>query len=124
MERMKLKLGTPIEIAERILYARETLNRKDCESVEQDLTYANEIVNSMKEYVIKMEGESIFWRIRTLSMIDATKSRILEIVESTLQLSNLDIAASVLLKGESSTSSLPATSRVQNDIFGPALTDA
>ncbi|KAE8683173.1 hypothetical protein F3Y22_tig00111213pilonHSYRG00346 [Hibiscus syriacus] len=57
-------------------------------------------------------------------MIDATKSRILEIVESTLPLSNLDIVASVLLKGVSSTSSLPATSRVQNDILGPVLTDA
>ncbi|KAE8731385.1 protein FANTASTIC FOUR 1-like [Hibiscus syriacus] len=85
IERMKLKLGTPIVITERMLSAYETLNRKDCESAEHDLTYANEIVNSMKEYVIKME---------------------------------------VLLKGESSASSLPTTSRVQNDILGLALTDA
>ncbi|KAE8731185.1 protein FANTASTIC FOUR 1-like [Hibiscus syriacus] len=85
MERMKLKLGTPIAIAEQMLSACETLNRKDCESTEQDLTYTNEIVNNMKEYAIKME---------------------------------------VLLKGESSASSLSATSRVQNDILGLALTDA
>lgn len=54
--------------------------------------------------------------------IDTTKSRILELIESTLQLSNLDIVASYVLKGGSSTT-LPATSRVQNDILGPALTD-
>ena len=69
MERMKLKLGTPIAIAERILSSCETLNRKDYQSAEQDLTSANEIVDSVKEYVIKMEHESISWRRRTLSMV-------------------------------------------------------
>ncbi|MBA0583479.1 hypothetical protein Gorai_014333, partial [Gossypium raimondii] len=122
MERMKLKLGTPIAIAERILSACETLNRKDCESAEQDLSSANEIIDSVKEYVIKMENESISWRRRTLSAIDATKSRILDLIESTLQLSNLDVVASFLLKGESSTT-LPATSRIQNEILSPAIAD-
>lgn len=69
MERMKLKLGTPIAIAERVLSACETLNRKECQSAEQDLTSANEILDSVKEYVIKMENESISWRRRTLSMV-------------------------------------------------------
>ncbi|XVE73144.1 hypothetical protein DITRI_Ditri11bG0093900 [Diplodiscus trichospermus] len=123
MERMKLKLGTPIAIAERILSSCESLILKDCQSAEQDLTSANEIVDSVKEYVIKMENESISWRRRILSMIDTTKSRILEIIESTIQLSNLDIVASYVLKGGSS-ASLPATLRVQNDILGPALADA
>lgn len=54
--------------------------------------------------------------------IDGTKSRILELIESTLQLSNLDVVASFLLKGESSTT-LPATSRIQNEILGPAIAD-
>ena len=54
--------------------------------------------------------------------IDTTKSRILELIESTLQLSNLDIVASYVLKGGSS-AALPTTSRVQNDILGPALAD-
>ncbi|OMP05077.1 Thiamine phosphate synthase [Corchorus olitorius] len=123
MERMKLKLGTPIAIAERILSACETLNRKDCESAEQDLKSANEIVDSVKEYTIKMENESISWRRRTLSMIDTTKSRVLELIESTLQLSNLDLVFSYVLKGGSS-AQMPATLKVQNDILGPALSDA
>ncbi|KAK6260094.1 hypothetical protein SCA6_014568 [Theobroma cacao] len=123
MERMKLKLGTPIAIAERVLSACETLNRKECQSAEQDLTSANEILDSVKEYVIKMENESISWRRRTLSMIDTTKSRVLELIESTLQLSNLDLVAAYVLKGGSS-ATLPATSRVQNDILGPAVADA
>ncbi|KAE8721395.1 mitochondrial Rho GTPase 1-like [Hibiscus syriacus] len=113
MERMKLKLGTPIAIAEQILSACETLNRKNCESAEQDLASINEIVNSVKEYVIKMEDEIL--------QIDATKSQILELIESTLQLSNPDIASFLL---EDSSATLPATSRVQNDMLGPALADA
>ncbi|XVF72416.1 hypothetical protein PTKIN_Ptkin12aG0119600 [Pterospermum kingtungense] len=123
MERMKLKLGTPIAIAERILSSCETLNRNKCKSAEQDLASVNDTIDSAKEYVIKMENESISWRRRTLSMIDTTKSRILELIESTLQLSNLDIVASYVLKG-GSPATLPATSRVQNDILGPALADA
>lgn len=38
-------------------------------------------------------------------------------------LSNLDLVMSFVLKGENAPA-LPATSRVQNDIIGPALSDA
>lgn len=55
--------------------------------------------------------------------IDMTKSRILELIESTLQLSNLDLVASYILKGERS-STMPAATRIQNDILGPSLADA
>lgn len=55
--------------------------------------------------------------------IDATKSRVLELIESTLQLSNLDLVASSIFRGEKS-ATMPATSKIQNDIIGPALTDA
>lgn len=55
--------------------------------------------------------------------IDSTQSRIMKLVESTLQLSNLDIAAYYVLKGEKTTT-LSATSKIQNDIISPALADA
>lgn len=54
--------------------------------------------------------------------IDSTQSRIMKLVESTLQLSNLDIAAYYVLKGEKTTT-LSATSKIQNDIISPALAD-
>lgn len=50
--------------------------------------------------------------------IETTKSRVVELVEATMQLSNLDIIASYVFKGEKQT--MPATSRIQNDIIGPA----
>lgn len=53
--------------------------------------------------------------------IDSTKGRVLELIESTLQLSNLDLALAYLFKPENSAVSL--TSRVQNDIVSPALVD-
>lgn len=53
--------------------------------------------------------------------IDTTKSRIVELIEATLLISNLDLVAFYVFKGESAT--IPATSRVQNDIIGPAFSD-
>lgn len=47
----------------------------------------------------------------------------MELIESTLQLSNLDVVAAYVFKGEKS-ARMPAASRVQNDIISPALLDA
>ncbi|KAI9181181.1 hypothetical protein LWI28_012186 [Acer negundo] len=123
MDRMKLKLETPIRIAERLLSSCETLVRQDCQYAKQDLTSANKMVDSVKDYAMKIESESITWRRQSLSLIDATKSRVVELIESTLQLSNLDLVASYVLRGEKS-ATMPATSRIQHDIIGPALLDA
>ncbi|KAJ6920459.1 hypothetical protein NC651_014141 [Populus alba x Populus x berolinensis] len=123
MERIRLKLETPIAIAERLLSACETLVKQDSQLAKQDLTSATELIDSVKEYAIKMENESISWRRKTMSLIDATKSRVLELIESTLQLSNLDLVASYIFRGEKS-ATMPATIKIQNDIIGPALTDA
>ncbi|GLT63988.1 hypothetical protein SLA2020_365090 [Shorea laevis] len=123
VERIRLKLGTPIGIAERLLSACETLVIEDCRYAKQDLASVNDIVVSVKDYAVKMESESISWRRKTLSLIDATKSRVLDLIEATLQLSNLDLVASYIFKGEKS-GIMPATSRIQIDIIGPALLDA
>lgn len=47
----------------------------------------------------------------------------MDLIEATLQLSNLDIVTSYVFKGQKS-ATMPATSRVQNDIIGPGLLDA
>ncbi|XP_011032720.1 PREDICTED: uncharacterized protein LOC105131442 [Populus euphratica] len=123
MERIRLKLETPIAIAERLLSTCETLVKQDSQLAKQDLTSATELIDSVKEYAMKMENDSISWRRKTMSLIDATKSRVLELIESTLQLSNLDLVASYIFRGEKS-ATMPATLKIQNDIIGPALTDA
>ncbi|XP_015892113.3 probable transmembrane GTPase FZO-like, chloroplastic [Ziziphus jujuba] len=123
MERMKLKLGTPIGIAERLLSSCETLVRQDLRYAKQDLASINDIVDSVKDYALKMESESISWRRKALSLIDAAKSRVMDLIEATLQLSNLDVVTSYVFKGQKS-ATMPATSRVQNDIIGPGLLDA
>lgn len=123
MERMKLKLETPIGIAERLLSACETLVRRDSQYAKQDLASVNEIVSSVKKYAMRMENESISWRRQILSLIDATKARVVKLIESTLKLSNFDLVASYVFKGDRS-ATLPAISTIQNDIIGPALSDA
>lgn len=121
MERMKLKLETPIGIAERLLSACQTLVRQDCRYAKQDLTSVDEIIDSVEEYAMEMENESISWKRQTLSLIESAKARVVKLIESTLKLSNVDLI-SFIFSGERSTS-VPAVTRVQNDIVGPALND-
>lgn len=58
----------------------------------------------------------------TKLQIDSTKARVVKLIESTLQISNLDIVASYVFRGEKS-AAMPSTSRIQHDIIGPALLD-
>ncbi|KAJ4968941.1 hypothetical protein NE237_015642 [Protea cynaroides] len=123
MERMKLKLETPISIADRLLSTCDELVRQGCESANQDLVSVNEIITGVEVYAMKLERESLSWRRQTLSLVDNSKARVLKLIESTLQLSNLDLVASYILKGEKS-ASLPATLSIQDEIISPALSDA
>ncbi|XP_021653149.2 probable transmembrane GTPase FZO-like, chloroplastic isoform X2 [Hevea brasiliensis] len=65
LERMKLKLETPIAIADRILSTCETLMKQKCQYAKQDLTTVTELIDSVKELTMKMEKESITWRRKT-----------------------------------------------------------
>ncbi|CAN1176819.1 Probable transmembrane GTPase FZO-like, chloroplastic, partial [Linum perenne] len=121
MERMRLKLETPIRIAERLLSACDASVKQDCRLARQDVAYATEIVDSLKEYTAKMENESISWRRKALSLIDVTKIRVLDLIESTLQISNLDLVGSYVFKEKSA---MPSSLKIQNEIMSPALSDA
>ncbi|KAL4336969.1 hypothetical protein AHAS_Ahas12G0063300 [Arachis hypogaea] len=85
----------------------------------EDLAAVNDIVNSVNDFAMDIETESLSWRRQTSCLIETTKSRVVELIEATLLLSNLDIVASYAFKGEKST--MAATSRIQNDILGPAV---
>ncbi|XP_045808874.1 probable transmembrane GTPase FZO-like, chloroplastic [Trifolium pratense] len=119
MDRMRLKLETPVGIADRLISACETLVTQEYRCAKQDLTAINDIVNSVNEFALNMETESLSWRGQTLSMIESTKSRVVELVEATMKLSNLDTIASYVFKGEKH--AMPSTSRIQNDIIDPSV---
>ncbi|XP_021727880.1 probable transmembrane GTPase FZO-like, chloroplastic isoform X2 [Chenopodium quinoa] len=122
LERMTIKLQTPLAIAERLLSACQTLVTQDCRYAQKDLISVKELVRSVEEYGMKMENESNSWRRQIFSLVGSAKERMLKLVESTLQLSNLDIAFSMFLGGDKSASA--ATQSIQNDIVNPALADA
>ncbi|XLS80928.1 hypothetical protein HN51_046759 [Arachis hypogaea] len=100
-----------------------TTNEKEMTIVDtpgtNDLAAVNDIVNSVNDFAMDIETESLSWRRQTSCLIETTKSRVVELIEATLLLSNLDIVASYAFKGEKST--MAATSRIQNDILGPAV---
>ncbi|KAK3001156.1 LOW QUALITY PROTEIN: hypothetical protein RJ639_021752 [Escallonia herrerae] len=123
IERIKLKLETPIRIAEQLLSSCQKLVRQECHEANQDLMSVNDLVDSVKEYKRKMESESISWKRQSLSLINTTQAYVVKLVGSTLQLSNLDLVTSYVFKGEKS-DTMPAASSVRNDIIGPALSEA
>ncbi|KAL0697249.1 hypothetical protein Bca4012_053371 [Brassica carinata] len=123
MERIRLKLETPIAIAERLLSSVESLLIQDCVAAREDLAAADKIINRTKEYALTMEYESISWRRQALSLIDSTKLQVVDLIESTLRLSSLDLAISYVFKGENS-ASVAATSKVNGEILAPALSNA
>lgn len=73
MERIKLKLETPIGIAEQLVSSCETVLRQDFEDTNQDMNTVLGIVSSVKEYAMKMERDSISWRRKILSLVPPQK---------------------------------------------------
>lgn len=66
----------------------------------------------------------IFENVLMLIMqIDDTKTRALKLTESTLVISNLDIVTTYVFRGDRG-ALMPAASVIQNEIIGPALSEA
>lgn len=69
-ERIRLKLETPVTIAEQLISSCDSLLRKDCQIAQRDLASVLDIINDVKDYAIKMEGESISRRRQILSLVN------------------------------------------------------
>ncbi|KAL7112885.1 hypothetical protein ACP275_04G029000 [Erythranthe tilingii] len=123
IERMKLKLETPVKIAEQLLCACQKLVREEKQQAEQDLVSVNNILSSIKEYALKMESDSISWKRQIMSLIDNAQARAIKLAESTLRLSNIDLVATYVLKSDKS-SQMPVTSSLRNDVIDPAVLQA
>lgn len=69
MDRMRLKLETPVGIADRLISACQTLVTQDYRYAKQDLAAVNDIVNGVNDFALSMETESLSWRRQTLSLV-------------------------------------------------------
>lgn len=69
IERMKLKLGTPLRIAEQLLSSCQKLVRAECQKVKKDLSSVDEIFSSMEEHALKMKSESISRERQIMSQV-------------------------------------------------------
>ncbi|KAJ4804839.1 tRNA modification GTPase MnmE [Rhynchospora pubera] len=121
-ERIRLKMETPVGIADRLLSSCELFVKVELENAIKDLKSIDDLVASVKEYGLKVEAESISWKKQILSLVEKAKTRAVNLMESILQLSNLDLISIYTFRGEKSSSS-PATSSVQNEILVPTLSE-
>ncbi|CAH9081218.1 unnamed protein product [Cuscuta europaea] len=123
IQRMRLKLETPVVIAEQLLSSCQTTVSKECEIATIDLVSVNDLINGVKDWTKKMEIESISWKKQILSVVDSTQTRIVQLVGSTLRLSNLDLVTGYVFK-RGKTAQMPVTVTVKNDIISPAALEA
>ncbi|XP_062231289.1 probable transmembrane GTPase FZO-like, chloroplastic [Phragmites australis] len=122
-ERVRLKLETPIGIADRLLTSCQRLVKLEYEKAVDDLTSIRDLVSGANNYAVKLEADSNSWQKQISSLIERAKRRAVTLMESTLQLSNIDLIFTYTVQGKTGTSAR-ATSFVQNDILSPALDDA
>ncbi|URE04646.1 Dynamin family [Musa troglodytarum] len=123
MERVKLKLETPLAIADRLLSSCQRIVKQEYENAIEDLTSINGVIGSVKDYAVRIESESVSWRTNIMSLIATANARAVKLIDSILRLSNIDLLPTYTLRGEKAGSTI-ATSAVQNDIISPALVDA
>ncbi|RAL39155.1 hypothetical protein DM860_015691 [Cuscuta australis] len=123
IQRMRLKLETPVIIAEQLLSSCQTFVSEECEIAKNDLLSVNDLIDGVKHWNKKMENESLSWKTQILSVIDTTQARIVQLLDNTLRLSNLDLVTGYVFRGEKTTQ-MPATLIVKNDIIGPAAFEA
>ncbi|RLN30223.1 hypothetical protein C2845_PM05G24250 [Panicum miliaceum] len=122
-ERVRLKLETPIGIADRLLISCQRLVKLEYEKAVDDLTSIKDLVSGANNYAAKLEADSNSWEKQISSLIERAKGRAVTLMESILQLSNIDLIFTYTVKGKTG-SSPRATSFVQNDILTPAFDDA
>lgn len=64
-----------------------------------------------------------FESVMLIMQIDSAKTRAIKLTESTLVISNIDIVTTYVFRGNRG-ALMPAASVIQNDIIGPALSEA
>ncbi|EPS74309.1 hypothetical protein M569_00446, partial [Genlisea aurea] len=123
VERIKLKLETPVKIAQQIMNSSRKLAEEELQRAKEDLVSVNDIFASVEEYALKMEGESISWKRKISSLIDNAVARAIKLVESSLKLSNVDIVTSYILSREKYVQ-MPVSLSLQNEVMAPAFSEA
>ncbi|KAH9315399.1 hypothetical protein KI387_024026, partial [Taxus chinensis] len=121
-EKVRLKLETPIGIATTLLAATEKQISAESTKANADLMSLKEYIGKLKQYQQLMENDSFSWRKQVLSVIEAAKYRAENTVESILRVSNVEIAAEYILRGDR-LGSMPAISIFETEVVGSAVLD-
>lgn len=68
-ERIRLKMETPVGIANRVLSSCERFVKIELENAVGDLKSIDDLVDSVEEYSLKLEAESNRWKKQILSLV-------------------------------------------------------
>lgn len=121
-ERVRLKLETPIGISTALLGATEEHIITESAKANAQLMTIKENIVKLKQYRQLMENDSISWRKRILSVIEDANKCTEKIIDSILRISNVEVAAEYILKGDRP-GSIPVISSFENEVIDSALLD-
>ncbi|GLJ40212.1 hypothetical protein SUGI_0825090 [Cryptomeria japonica] len=121
-EKVRLKLETPMGIARTLLAATEKQLSEESANVNADLMSIKESIVQLKHYQQLMENDSFSWRKKVLSVIEAAKKRAEKNIDSILRVSNVEVAAEYILRGDRS-KSLPVIINFESEVIGSAVLD-
>lgn len=68
-ERIRLKMETPVGIADRLLSSCQRFVKLELENAVEDLKSIGDLVGSVKEYGLKLEAESNGWKKQILLLV-------------------------------------------------------
>lgn len=121
-EKVRLKLETPMGIAKTLLAATEKQISAESANVISDLMSIKESIVQLKHYQQTMENDSFSWRNQVLSVIEAAKKRAEKNIDSILRVSNVEVAAEYILRGDRS-KSMPVINNFEFEVIGSAVLD-
>lgn len=121
-DRVRLKLETPIGIATALLAATEEHVIAESAKANAKLMTIKENIEKLKQYQQLMENDGISWRKRILSVIEDANKSAEKNIDSILRISNIEVAAEYILKGDRP-GFIPVISSFENEVIGSSILD-
>ena len=113
-ERARLKLQTPLFIADALLGAAKQVLANELEVAQQDSSTIALVKCQLADYRREMEREGMVQRQEVDAIVGSSVKRVASVVDSTLQLSNVEAVTSYLF-GKGDSTALPVAKRLRED---------
>lgn len=119
-ESVRLKLESPLFVADALLGAAEQQLSQELSVAKQDAATVALVRNQLAAFRREMEKEGQMQRDEVVRQVSATSKKASAVVDSMLQLSNVDVITSYLFGSKDSARSMPVAKALEAELTGDA----